>query len=181
MVGGIAVVGEMAGAVGAPEFTNTGLLLVATVGILITLAQLVLLRRQLRLDTLIKIIDSNRAIVSVGIDHPDLWPTIEGNHQDSPSARAEVRRHYLQLWINHMQLLWGAWRLGVVSREEWNAYRFDMADLLQLPASREHWDRVARFYPRNFRRFIAQLRQHEVPTAPPETKDGLFKAQSQKP
>lgn len=178
MLGRIAALGEMARAVGAPEFTNTGLLLVAAVGILITLAQLVLLRRQLRLDTLIKIIDSNRAIVSVGIDHPDVWPTLEENRQDSLAARAEVRRHYLQLWINHMQLMWGAWRLGVVSREEWNVYRLDMADLLQLPSSREHWDRVARFYPGNFRRFIAQVRQHEVPKAPPETKDGLFKAQS---
>jgi hypothetical protein len=37
---------------------------------------------------------------------------------------------------------------------------------------------VARFYPRNFRRFIAQVRQHGVAKAPPETKDGLFKAQS---
>jgi hypothetical protein len=134
MSGRIAALGEIARAVGAPEHANAGLLVVALVGICFTLTQLVLLRRQLKLDTLIKIIDSNRAIVSVGIEHPQIWPNIGANEWDAVHGQAEARRHYLQLWINHMQLMWGAWRQGVVSREEWNAYRADMADLLQLPA-----------------------------------------------
>jgi len=158
--------------------TNAGLLLVASVGIIITVTQLVLLRRQLKLDALIKLIDSNRAIVAVGIDHPRVWPTPEGPplggiHDEDFLGESNVRRRYLQLWINHMQLMWGAWRLGVISREEWNAYRLDMADLLRLPASRDHWDRVARFYPKGFRRFIAELRQRGAATAGPEEKGGI--------
>jgi hypothetical protein len=147
------------------------------VGILITLTQLVLLRRQLKLDALIKITDSNRAIVALGIDHPLVWPTSEGaplaGTRGAGCVEFELRRRYLQLWINHMQLMWGAWRLGVISREEWNAYRLDMADLLRLPASRDHWDRVARFYPKGFRRFVAELRQRQAATAGAEEKGGI--------
>jgi hypothetical protein len=163
MSGGITVLGEMARAAGAPAITNAGLLLVASVGIVITITQLVLLRRQLKLDTLIKITDSNREIVAIGMSHPQLWPGIEGE-DESCSGEFEAQRRYLQLWINHMQLMWGAWRLGVISREEWNAYRLDMADLLHLPSSRDHWERVARFYPKRFRRFIAELRQRQSAT-----------------
>jgi hypothetical protein len=177
MAGGITVLGEMARAMGAPEVANAGLLLVASVGILITLTQLVLLRRQLKLDVLIKITDSNRAIVALGIDHPLVWPTSEGSPfagiHEADCVAVELRRRYLQLWINHMQLMWGAWRLSVISREEWNAYRLDMADLLRLPASRDHWDRVARFYPKGFRRLVAELRQRQAAAAGAAEKGGI--------
>jgi hypothetical protein len=178
MSGRIAVLGDLARAMGAPETTNAGLLLVASVGILITLTQLVLLRRQLKLDALIKITDSNRAIVAMGIAHPQFLPpwgssASAGSPGEAGSGERDLRRRYLQLWINHMQLMWGAWRLGVISREEWNAYRLDMADLLRLPASRDHWDRVARFYPKGFRRFVAELRQRDEASSPLEEKGGI--------
>ena len=126
MTRGTTVFGELLRAVGTPEVTNAGLLLVASVGILMTLTQLVLLRRQLKLDALIKITDSNRAIVAMGIAHPQFLPTwgsstSAGGPGEAGSGETDLRRRYLQLWINHMQLMWGAWRLGVISREEWNA------------------------------------------------------------
>jgi hypothetical protein len=44
-----------------------------------------------------------------------------------------------------------------VSGFEWEAYRQDMADFLRSRSLREHWQAVSRFYPRGFRRLVADL------------------------
>ena len=140
---------------GWAELANLAGLFVALVGISFTGVQLVLLRRQLRLDALIQIMDSNREIVAFGIEHPVVWSAI-----DEPSARgadARLQRHYLQLWVNHMLIMWMAWRLRLVSRGEWEAYGADMADFLRNPSLQAHWAAVARFYPDRFRRLITAM------------------------
>lgn len=130
-------------------------LLVALAGLVITLIQLSWLRRQLQLDALLRIMDSNRALVALGFDHPQLWTLLE----DAPAVGSEVqvRRRYLQLWLNHMQILWTAWRLGVVSGLEWQAFERDMRDSLKTRCLQEHWKQVAGYYPKGFGRLIAQL------------------------
>ena len=141
---------------GWAELANMAGLFVALVGIGFTALQLVLLRRQLRLDALIQIMDSNRAIVALGIEHPEVWSAI-GDAAES-AAEARRQRHYLQLWINHMLIIWMAWRLGLVAAREWEAYREDMAAFLRTPCLQAHWERVARYYPKAFRRLLDELR-----------------------
>lgn len=63
---------EGIGQMGASELAGLGGLIAALSGILLTLLQLMLLRRQLKLDALIKIMDSNREIVSIGFDYPGI-------------------------------------------------------------------------------------------------------------
>jgi hypothetical protein len=137
-------------------WVNVGGLLVAAVGISLTLLQLRLLRRQLKLDALIRIMDSNRAIVTLGFEHPAVWAALQSNAA-LLAEEVQVRRRYLQLWTNHMQIIWGAWSLGLISGREWEAYRRDMADFLRVPAWQEHWAAVVEFYPKGFRRLGAQL------------------------
>jgi hypothetical protein len=140
---------------GLAELANLAGLLVALAGIGFTAVQLVLLRRQLRLDALIQIMDSNREIVGLGIEHSAVWSAI-----DEPAASgvdARTRRHYLQLWVNHMLIMWMAWRLGLVSGVEWEAYGADMADFLRSPSLQAHWAAVSRFYPASFRGVITAL------------------------
>ncbi|MBI5385580.1 MAG: hypothetical protein HZA90_12950 [Verrucomicrobia bacterium] len=147
-------------AVDVLAWVNVGGLLVAGVGISLTLLQLRLLRRQLKLDALIRIMDSNRAIVTLEFEHPAVWSAL----QSSAALLAEevqVRRRYLQLWTNHMQMIWAAWNLGLVSGREWEAYRRDMADFLRIPAWQEHWAKVGQFYPKGFRRLVGKLEQSQ--------------------
>ena len=143
--------------VGISGVASMGGLLVALGGILLALLQLRLLRRQLKLDALIKIMDSNREIVALGFEYPALWSALEDNTATVFAEEAQARRRYLQLWINHMQVMWGAWRLGLISGREWEAYRSDIAEFLRVEALREHWTRVARFYPKGFQRLVAKL------------------------
>ena len=151
-----AILIEWVRAADAVAWVNVGGLLVAAVGISLTLLQLRLLRRQLMLDALVRIMDSNRAIVALGFEHPGVWSSLHSG-ATVLAEEAQLRRRYLQLWTNHMQMIWGAWRLGLVSRREWEAYRRDMSDFLRVPAWQEHWAQVAEFYPRGFRRLVAAL------------------------
>lgn len=148
---------EALGAMGASELASLGGLVVALGSILLTLLQVRLLRRQLKLDALIKIMDSNREIVSLGFEHPVLWSAVDENSATVLAGEAQIHRRYLQLWINHVQVVWEARRLGLVSRREWEAYRLDILELLRVQALREHWDKVAQFYPAGFQRLVAKL------------------------
>lgn len=157
MGGDFAALAEWLRAVGAAELANVGGLFAALAGISFTLLQLVMLRRQLKLDALIRIMDSNRAIVALGFDHPVVWTAMQEGTGTVFGDEAVAHRRYRQLWMNHMQIMWTAWRLGLVSAFEWEAYRQDMAEFLRARSLQEHWARVARFYPRGFRRLVNEL------------------------
>jgi hypothetical protein len=146
---------DLADGLSALGWGKEGALVAVLAGLAFTLVQLAMLRRQLQLDALLRIMEANRALVALGFAHPTVWTVME----DGPvlGAEAQVRRRYLQLWLNHMQVLWTAWRLGVVSGGEWQAYQEDMAAFLDSQCVQAHWARVARYYPRGFRRLIATL------------------------
>jgi hypothetical protein len=156
-MGDLGVLAAWVRAGGAAELANVGGLLVALAGILLTLIQLLLLRRQLKLDALIKIMDSNREIVALGFEHPVVWSAVETGSGALLAEEALAQRHYLQLWMNHMQIIWAAWRLGLVSGREWEAYRQDMVEFFRVQSLREHWAKVARFYPPGFQKLVTAL------------------------
>ena len=139
------------------QLAAVGGLFAALAGITLTLVQLHLFRRQLKLEALIQIMDSNREIVSLGFEHPDLWRALDCQDRAVLAEEATTQRRYLQLWTNHMQVMWAAWRLGLVSGSEWQAYRLDLAEGLKSPALRAHWESVARYYPREFQRLVTRL------------------------
>lgn len=156
-MGDIGALGEWLKTIGAAELASLAGLGVALVGICLTFLQLFLLRRQLKLDALIRIMDSNRQIVALGFEHPVVWAALEGKCGALLAEEILAHRRYLQLWMNHMQIMWAAWHLGLVSGCEWEAYRLDMTEFLRIKALQEHWARVAPFYPAGFRRLIADL------------------------
>ena len=141
------------------EVATVGAFFAALAGIGLTLAQLHFFRRQLQLEALIQIMDSNREIVSLGFDHPAVWHALSAEDGVVLAEEALARRRYLQLWTNHMQVIWAAWRLGLVSGSEWQAYRLDLAEFLRSPVLQAHWASVARYYPREFQRLVNRLRR----------------------
>jgi hypothetical protein len=157
MGGEFEALAEWLRAVGAVDLANVGGLFAALAGIWLTFLQLLMFRRQLKLDALIRIMDSNRAIVSLGFDHPVVWAAMEEGTGAASGDESMAHRRYRQLWMNHMQIMWSAWRLGLVSGFEWEAYRQDMAEFLRARSLREHWGQVSRFYPRGFRRLVTEL------------------------
>ena len=155
-MGAIGALGDWLSSFGVAEIAGMGGILAALAGICLTLLQLFLFRRQLKLDALIRIMESNRAIIALGFEHPAVWSVMEGSNATVPEEMLAHRR-YLQLWMNHMQIMWSAWRLGLVAGREWQAYRQDMTEFLRVKALQEHWGRVSRFYPRGFQRLVGEL------------------------
>ena len=154
---GLGAFGEWLRTVDLVQVANGAGLFVALASIALTLAQLRLFRRQLKLDALVRIMDSNRKIVTLGFEHPSLWSAIEGGAGAVVAEEALKQRRYLQLWTNHMQIMWAAWQLGLVSGREWQAYQQDLVEFLRTPALQQHWASVARFYPKGFQRLVTEL------------------------
>ncbi len=97
-------------ALGFPELSLTDLVavfgfLVALVGLAMNTFQVRMLVRQLRLDASIRLTDSNRRVVSVAIERPELW---ESMHEAEPPSRHEAfrRDRLIQLWLNHSLMVW---------------------------------------------------------------------------
>ena len=143
--------------IGAAEFASVFGLLVAIIGIWLTLSQLVLLRRQLRLDSLIKIVDSNRALVSIGFEYPVVWSALDSTSGTVLAEEARAQKRYVQLWLNHMQVMWGAWRAKLISKSEWEAYRLDMVEGFRGQALQENWKELVKFYPPEFAKLISEI------------------------
>ena len=116
--------------------------------------QLSLLMRQLRLDSLIKISDGNREIISLGFEKPELWKILYDSTEIPDAKNAEERKRYLQLWFNHMHVIWKAHELGLLDRHEWTACSIDIEDFLSIRSLRVHWQEVRSFYPEPFQKFM---------------------------
>lgn len=74
--------------------------LVALVGLAMNTFQVRMLVRQLRLDASIRLTDSNRRVVSVTIDRPEPWESMQ---VAEPTSRHEAfrRDRLIQLWLSH--------------------------------------------------------------------------------
>lgn len=133
-------------------------IVISCIAITLTLIQLSLLRRQLHLDALIKIVQSNRELMTMGFEKPALWEFFKGKWETvTDEAAKEQRRRYFQLWLNHMHVIWKAREVGLYDMHEWNCTRDDMADFFRLEPFRAHWHEVQRFYPEPFRREMREL------------------------
>src|SRR6185503_5293421 len=108
----------------------------------ITARQVSLLSRQLRLDSLIKISDANREIVSLGFEKPSLWKVLYDTNELHDPKSAEERKRYLQLWFNHIHVIWKSYHLDLLDRYEWEACRADIAGALKIRSLQTHWTEV---------------------------------------
>lgn len=132
--------------------------IISCVAIILTLIQIMLLRRQLRLDALIKVVQSNRELLAMGFDKPSLWEFFKQDWETvTDKSSQEQRRRYFQLWLNHMHIIWKAHKLGLYDRNEWRATRDDMIDFFRLEPFQQHWEEVQRYYPKPFRREVRRL------------------------
>lgn len=129
-------------------------LFVSLVGMFFVTRQVSLLNRQLRLDSSIKISDANREIVSLGFGKSELWKVLYDSTEIHDPKSAEERKRYLQLWFNHMHIIWKAHDLKLLDRHEWIACKADIIDFLRVKTLKTHWVEVRNFYPKPFQKFV---------------------------
>jgi len=137
---------------------------VAVVGLGMNTFQVRLLVRQLRLDASIRLTDSNRRVVSVAMERPELWESMQ--EAEPPSRHEAFRRDRLiQLWLNHTLMMWKCQQHGMLGAGDWEACCRDTQAFMALPAVREEWLRVRDFYPRAFQREISRVSNGVVTAA----------------
>ncbi len=133
-------------------------LVISGIALFVSLSQMRLLRRQLHLDALIKIVDSNRQLLELGFEKPALWEFfVTDVARVTDKSAQEERRRYFQLWMNHIHLIWKAHKLGLYDRSEWRCTRADMLDFFKLDHFTRHWEEVTQYYPAAFCREMKRL------------------------
>ena len=118
--------------------------------------QVRLLIRQLRLDAMLRVAESSRRFASVGIERPELWEAV-GSKELKSGSDLVLRCRFIQLWLNHVVIVWKCWRTGMMDSSDWETCCRDIESILSLPAVREEWFRVQGFYPLRFQEDMARL------------------------
>jgi hypothetical protein len=139
-----------------PDLGAIAGLVVALFGLGTNTFQLRVLVRQIRLDALIRIADSSRRFAVIAIERPELWEAMQ--IAEPRSGHEGFRRdRFIQLWLNHVVVVWKCWRSGMLDADDWEACCRDIEAVLALPAVREEWLRVRDYYPRPFQQDLADL------------------------
>jgi hypothetical protein len=95
-------------------------------------------------------------LTTVGIDRPELWEAV-GSKESKSGSDLVLRCRFIQLWLNHVVIVWKCWRTGMMDSSDWETCCRDIESILSLPAVRDEWFRVQGFYPLRFQEDMARL------------------------
>jgi len=119
----------------------------------ILIFELHLLLRQRRMDTFLQVRETNRELIRMGIESPELLKSIGDGRRATTSFR------YLQLWMNHVHASYMANTDGAIPRNHWESMKYDIADFIMIEEVAQHWKESREFYPEDFQAFIDSLSQ----------------------
>lgn len=106
--------------------------------------------KQLKLDSLIKISEINREILSLGFSDSELFDILEN---DATENTKKAKRYY-QLWLNQIDIIWHAQKYDLFDADDNESIRTDIADLFMLGGMRSHWDSVSKYYSKGLCKYI---------------------------
>ena len=124
-------------------------------GLFYVIQQVRLLKRQLQVDFKSRAAAVNRELLGLAFNNPELFLLFE----DKPLQSKSKQRHYIQMWLNHISLMWDARQQKLLSDAEWYSDTKDIADFFSIEIVRTHWEEVKSFYPPDFVGFISTLKR----------------------
>jgi hypothetical protein len=98
----------MGAKVSLDHFVSVFSALLSFVGLILVVIQFRRATTQREAESLVKLADINRELLSLGFDHPQLFPILE----DSPKVDPVLERRYLQLWLNQLRCRAPGWVTG---------------------------------------------------------------------
>ncbi len=108
---------------------------------------------QRRLESLIRIYDINRQLLTLGFSHPVLFGVL----QDSKEVDPTWERHYLQLWLNQMALIHAYRKRGFFSDDLRSSLERDVREFMLMDNMQKHWKENRDVYPASFRHYVNSL------------------------
>jgi len=119
-------------------------------GLMLVAVQLHQATRQRESESLVKLTDINRELLTLGFSHPELFAILE----DAADADPVSERRYLQLWLNQLSLIHLYLKRSVVDTELRQSLERSLADFMTLKNMRRQWQRDRATYPDSFQRLV---------------------------
>lgn len=133
---------------------------VATVSVSLSFLSLMLvvfqlqeLTEQRKLESLMRLYDINRQLLTLGFSQPELFDILH----DRPGADPMLERHYLQLWLNQVVLIFYIQKRGFFAPDLRVSWEADARDLLKQANLQRHWRLCRQFYPTSFQTYVDSL------------------------
>ena len=110
-------------------------------------------------DSVVKLYDINRELMSFAIAHPALLNVLEDEHIANPLAE----KRYLQLWLNQLAQSHSYLQNSVVKPELQEELRRDLVDLMSMKIMRKHWKKHGAFYRASFQKYVNEILEKNEP------------------
>jgi len=117
--------------------------------------------RQRTSDSLVKILDVNRELITLGFSHPQLFVILTGDKDADPVWT----QRYLQLWLNQFSLVYSYLQHSVLQGEAKDNLERDLSEFMAMANMRKHWQRYGRLYPASFQAYINEILKKDEPPA----------------
>ena len=115
--------------------------------------------RQRMSDSLVKILDINRELITLGFSHPQLFEILAGNKDADPVWT----QRYMQLWLNQFSLVHSYLEHSMLGKEARANLERDLSEFMATPNMRRHWHRFGKLYPASFQAYINQILKTDEP------------------
>ena len=110
-------------------------------------------------DSLVKILDTNRELITLGFSHPELFAILAGGTEADPIW---IQR-YLQLWLNQFSLVHSYIQNAILPREAKENLERDISEFMATPNMRKHWRAFGHLYPVSFQTYIKDVLKKDEP------------------
>lgn len=122
--------------------------LLSSLGLIGVAIQIRQATRQRWVETVQRLFDNNRELLTLGFEHPKLLTTLNDGANPDPETR------YLQLWLNHLAVVHTILKHGGFDADFRNGLEADLADTIAANNMQNHWLRVGKFYPASFQKRV---------------------------
>jgi hypothetical protein len=122
-------------------------------GLVFAATQLRDANRQRESDSLVRVFDNNRQILSLGFTHPKLF----GILSDAKDSDPVLTRYYLQLWFNQFSQIHSYLKRSLFRGELKESLDRDLSDFIAMQNAQTHWQRFGQFYPASFQKYVDDI------------------------
>jgi hypothetical protein len=141
-------------------------LVIGTGGLVTVIVQLREAARQREADSMIKLFDINRELLSLGFSNHGLFKVLE----DQSGTDELSEKRYLQLWLNQVWMMHYFAQRAINHPELKESLDWNLTDLLAMKNMRHRWEQSGQAYPASFRcrvnEIIKKLEPSPVATPP---------------
>jgi hypothetical protein len=133
---------------------------ISFVGLLFVAIQIRDSTRQRESDSLVKIYDINRELLSLGFSHPQLFAILN----DASHADPVWERRYLQMWLNQLSLIHTYVKRAAIRGELKDSLEQNVQDFMTMKNMRRQWRERGMAYPASFQKLVNDMiAKHEPP------------------